>query len=543
MTKGADIKKRKLDQVRARKRKAALTRATKASPPVEGAEFMALVGDLGAANVGKMSGVVSLSPRIGICALPLNLIPYRGCSNACAYCFVNQMARGNIARKPGVRDRKFYAAADSLDRLIKFLQVSRGQCRLEDLPKGQQLHGWFFRQRIPARLSALTDPFMRLEKTRRKSYEMLNLCKAYAYPVVINTKGGDIFDSYLELIASLPHRIVQVSLLSVDEEVVREYEPNSPPVAQRLAAIKKLLTWGVYVSVRLAPLIPDVRITGQEHLERYARALSAVGVTHVNVGPLRVQRGVQMNTENPTMQRVMKTLDTSVLGNNLSIPVAQLQVIGRRLRDIFASHNIRYGSSTLEGFEPFGEDALSACHCANLEEVGPPFDNYYKATFPQLALEARRVWEREHLPVLIQRSDLDHYPYPADKYIFPARSKADRRPYSALLEDWWMDATRAWHPPYFWEMGYVDADQPELDYDSLYGLITYFYDPHAPLCDSQETLEQHRKSYAGRACVLLNGKQVPFPEDEPQHPFWQERREAYIAFQAGTAYRGESERR
>ena len=100
-------KEEKLENVRARKRAVAKRRATKASPPVRGSEFMARIDDIGPGNIARVSGLLSLQPWIGMCAIPLNLIPYRGCFNNCAYCFVNQMARGNIARKSGVRERKF----------------------------------------------------------------------------------------------------------------------------------------------------------------------------------------------------------------------------------------------------------------------------------------------------------------------------------------------------------------------------------------------------------------------------------------------------
>lgn len=539
MTKGADIKKEKLKAIRERKRAILTEKATKVSPPVTGAEFTARIGDLSPANVARMSGLFSLQPWIGMCAIPLNLIPYRGCSNNCSYCFVNQMARGNIARKPGVKERKFYGTVDSLKPLEEMLQLSQGRRRLEDLPKGQRLHGWFFERRIPARLSALTDPFMKLEATRRKSYEILRLCKTYQYPVVINTKGGDRFDDCLDLVLSLPHKIVQISLISVDEEVVRDYEPNSPPVAQRLAAIKRLTDVGVYVSVRMAPLIPDERISSEEHLGRYAKTLAGLGVDFVEIMPLRVHRGIQSESENPAFQRILPNLDTALFyGNQRSIPLDQLKEIGLHIRDCFSAHGVRYSSGHILGrFAPFGDDVFSACHCADLEEVGGPFEHYYKATFAQLGLEAKRLWDKHRIPVLIQRSDLDRYDYPPDKYIFPDRSKSQQLPYEALLDIWWVDVGGwLWVPPYFWELNYENLHKPELDYDSQYGLLTYFYDPHASFMETMEAVEKRRKVYAERACMLLCGKKVPFPEDRLDHDFWKARRTAFHQSEKGIRY-------
>lgn len=503
--------------------------AAKASPPITGSEFMARMDDVSQANVGQMSGVVSLQPWVGMCAVPLNLIPYRGCSNNCAYCLVNQMARGNIARKSGV-DRKFYASVGDLAGLEAMLQVGRGQRRLEDLPQSQQLYGWFFQKKTPARLSALTDPFMKLEATRHKSYEILQLCKAYGYPVIVNTKGGDLFDDALDFIISLPQKIVQISLISVDDDVAREYEPNAPPISQRIAAIQRLKDAEVYVSVRMAPLIPDPRIVSEEHLSWYARVLAQVGVNFVEIKPLRAHRGVQTETENPVYKGILKGLDTELFfGNQYSIPLAQLKEIGLRIRGCFAEQGVRYSSGHYLGrFSPFGDDTFSACHCADLDQVGW---DYHKATFSYLGLEAKRLWEKHRCPVLIQRGDLDRYGYPPDEYIFPARSKVEQLPYGALLDLWWIGVGEwLWTQPYFWQMGYESID-PGLDYDALYGLVTYFYDPHAPLCRDTEILEQHRLSYAERSCVLLSGEKVPFPEDQPNHPFWASRRTAFYQSQ------------
>ena len=265
------------DEALARRRQALQEHAAKIAPPIAPKEFDDLVSDEGAGNIGTYGNLLSLCPWYPVCAMALNVNPYRGCTNQCSYCYVNQYARGYIARAPGLTSRKFYGAVKNLDPLQRMLDVWAGRRKIAQLPQGEQLYGEYFARGVPLRLAASTDPFCALEKRFRHSANILRMVGAVEYPLVITTKGGALFDSYFDAIVSLPKKIVQFLLISVDDEVRADFEPNSPPIPMRLSAMERLAKAGVYVSVRMAPVIPDPRILAPEHLERFADILQRIG--------------------------------------------------------------------------------------------------------------------------------------------------------------------------------------------------------------------------------------------------------------------------
>lgn len=514
-----------------------VNKAQKLSPPKPDDEFMAQIDDLSSRNVNTLSCPFSVNPDTWLCALPCNVNLYRGCSNGCSYCFSNLFSRCRIARAPGLTQRSFYAAAKDLAPLEKALQLSQGRRRLEEFPKGERFYAWFFSQRFPVCLSTSTDPFMALERKYRYSSQALRLFQGYDYPLVISTKGGDIFDQYLNQIIGLPQVIVQISLISVDDEVVADYEPNSPPASQRLAAIKKLTDAGVYVSVRWRPIIPDSRIINIDHIERFCGAIAVAGVKFVELNALKLSLlSIRINnsTENSNealRQAISKLTNADFArSDRFSISTSESIEFGSMAVPILQKYGLQYSHHWLN-FGEFHSDLCSACHCANLEEAGGPFKNYFKATFSQLLLDAKRLYEKTKLPVLLERPDLDRYPYPPDDLIFPSRRTEEQLPYRELLNILWRDID-AW----FWLPAYirlwVGGSDLKWAYDTQYGLCTYYYYPFGHDRDfTAEDVEQNRASLPERVFIRLNGEKMPFPDEiEQQHPFWRKREVFYKKF-------------
>jgi DNA repair photolyase len=511
-----------------RRKAALLERAAKVAPPIESAKFDAMVEDHSLANVAQFSGLLSLCPWYPICALPLNINPYRGCTNQCSYCFINQYARGRIARTPGMVHRQFYGAARSLETLERMLQVWQGRRRVESLAKGERLFGEYFARGIPARLSVSTDPFCALEGRFHLSAQILAMMHRAAYPLVVTTKGGRLFDEALDAILALPKVVVQLSLISVDEEVRADYEPTSPPIPMRLAAIERLTRAGVYVSVRMAPVIPDPRILDPEHLKRYVETLSRVGVRFIEFNPLHVRKGIQQSTSNPALLKVLRLLDDELYrGKRLSMRVGQLQEFGRAIVPLLKERGMEYGEHYLGRFPEFHGDYASACHCAKLEQV-PGFEGYYKATLSQALLDAKRLWDQHHLPVLMDRSALERYWYPMD-YEVPARAASRRVAFREMMDGEWTDSGWFWPSGVVWESASAQAGMPWVDVDAT-GCPSWLYQPafggETQITESE--LERVRSEvFPERAVLLLDGTKLPFPEDAPEHEFWTKRREAY----------------
>lgn len=188
--------------------------------------------------------------------------------------------------------------------------------------------------------------------------------------------------------------------------------------------------------------------------------------------------------------------------------------------------NFSYGPNLWNRWHPWHEDYEEPCCCAPLGEI-EGFDSYYKGTFAQLLLEAKRLHERIKLPVLIERPDLDRYPWPKDIILAESRSEANRVPLRNHMDAFWAVACQWLRvPPYVWVLDCSSVHIDGVDEDATYGFGTHMYLPlHEAQSISWKKMEELSPS---RENVLLSGEKVPFPRPGGGHDFWVERIRASV---------------
>jgi DNA repair photolyase len=107
--------------------------------------------------------------------------------------------------------------------------------------------------------SPLVDPYQPAELSRRLMPAILDaVAKRPPRVFVIQTRGPGIVGD-LERLAEVAIRTslrVSFSLTTDREDVRRWYEPHCPPLAERLAAIRRLRMAGIATFATLAPLLP-----------------------------------------------------------------------------------------------------------------------------------------------------------------------------------------------------------------------------------------------------------------------------------------------
>jgi len=108
----------------------------------------------------------------------------------------------------------------------------------------------------------MTENFLPLEKEHRLTYEFLMLLVEYDYPSVFNTKSDLVSEKdYVKLLRELAlneNVVVQMTLISLNENLLRRLEPGAPPPERRLKALKTLSNHGIPTQIRLSPYIPSV---------------------------------------------------------------------------------------------------------------------------------------------------------------------------------------------------------------------------------------------------------------------------------------------
>lgn len=152
--------------------------------------------------------------------------PYRGCTLGCQGC-------------PAATDR-VYAKVNAAEQLRDELRQPRYQVK-------------------PIQLGTTADAYQHAERSQRLTRGILQLLHDCGNPVVIVTRStGVLRDVDLLLpMAQQSRLLLAISLCTLDEALSRQWEPQAPTPAERLAVMKRLVKAGVPVGLHLAPLMPD----------------------------------------------------------------------------------------------------------------------------------------------------------------------------------------------------------------------------------------------------------------------------------------------
>jgi hypothetical protein len=101
-------------------------------------------------------------------------------------------------------------------------------------------------------------------------------------PFTLVTKGATVLRD-VDLFLTYDHGEVQISLCSVDDDVVARLDPGAPSATERLAIIHRLAEAGVRVRVQASPWIPGV--TDVAALLRRVEQPIPVTVTPLRLAP------------------------------------------------------------------------------------------------------------------------------------------------------------------------------------------------------------------------------------------------------------------
>ena len=184
--------------------------------------------------------------------------PYRGCQHACAYCYA----------RPSHVGYGLDGGAD-FEQFI-FVKVNAPQVLRAELRRP----GW---RREPVTIGTIVDPYQPVEGRYRLTRALLTELAAARTPATIITKNTMI-QRDLDVLRELQARAgcaVLISLTTLDAALIRRMEPGTPPPAQRLAAVQRLVEAGIPAGVMAAPILPGISDSQQS-----LAALAAAAARH-----------------------------------------------------------------------------------------------------------------------------------------------------------------------------------------------------------------------------------------------------------------------
>jgi len=201
------------------------------------------------------------------------------CNNFCTYCFARGLEFGAFNRlkilwKPNIgRVGDVAALAKRFNRIF-----DQGLINVHDFIDWAILNRWF------PEVGTMGEQFQVPDLKYGYTMFFLKLLEAYRYPLFICTKGNLLIsnEEYYDALVDLKKNglIVDVSLIGLNDEKLRKFEPRAPLASERLNLIKRLCADGVDVTISVRPFLLGVT---DENFEEFIETLCQAGVKSIHL--------------------------------------------------------------------------------------------------------------------------------------------------------------------------------------------------------------------------------------------------------------------
>jgi DNA repair photolyase len=164
--------------------------------------------------------------------------PYAGCQHACSYCYARFM--------------KKYSGHKELWGEYVDIKINAPDLLRKEVQHKRPGRVW---------ISGVCDPYQPLEKKYELTKRCLEILIENDWPVTIQTRSPLVIRD-IELLKKSSKVEVGVSVTTGDDSVRRLFEPNAPPIKERIKALEELHLAGIKTFVMIAPLLPKAEGLG-----------------------------------------------------------------------------------------------------------------------------------------------------------------------------------------------------------------------------------------------------------------------------------------
>ncbi|MGA8848773.1 MAG: radical SAM protein [Dehalococcoidia bacterium] len=158
--------------------------------------------------------------------------PYIGCQHGCTYCYAQFMKRFTGHKEPW---------GEFVDVKINAPDLLEQEIRKK--PRGRV---W---------ISGVCDPYQPLEKRYELARRCLEILVQRDWPVTIQTKSPLVLRD-VNLLREANEIEVGLTVTTGDERTRRLFEPNAPPIKERIKALEALHLAGIKTYAMIAPILP-----------------------------------------------------------------------------------------------------------------------------------------------------------------------------------------------------------------------------------------------------------------------------------------------
>lgn len=166
--------------------------------------------------------------------------PYVGCQHACTYCYARFMKRFSGHKEPW---GKFVDVKINAADLLK-----------KEINKKKRAKVW---------ISGVCDPYQPLESKYGLTRKCLEILAQNDWPVIVQTRSPLVLRD-MDILRAGRNFEVGLTITTADDEIRKLFEPDAPPIPERLRALDELHRSGMRTYAMIAPMLP-----GAEDLPKY----------------------------------------------------------------------------------------------------------------------------------------------------------------------------------------------------------------------------------------------------------------------------------
>jgi DNA repair photolyase len=163
---------------------------------------------------------------------PYVINPYTGCQHSCSYCYARFMKRFTGHREPW---GQFVDVKVNAPDLLKH-EVARKK---------------------PGRVwvSGVCDPYQPLEAKYKLTRQCLEILAQSDWPVTVQTRSSLVLRD-IDVLTEGRYFEVGLSVTTADDRIRNLFEPDAPPIMDRIRALDELHRAGIRTYVMIAPILP-----------------------------------------------------------------------------------------------------------------------------------------------------------------------------------------------------------------------------------------------------------------------------------------------
>jgi DNA repair photolyase len=158
--------------------------------------------------------------------------PYIGCEHACSYCYARFMKRFTGHKEPW---------GEFVD-----VKLNAAELLQKEILTKKMGEVW---------VSGVCDPYQPLEAKYGLTRKCLAILAQHKWPVSVQTRSPLVLRD-IDIFETAPTFEVGLSVTTADDSIGKIFEPQAPPIKDRIAALDTLHKAGVKTYAMIAPLLP-----------------------------------------------------------------------------------------------------------------------------------------------------------------------------------------------------------------------------------------------------------------------------------------------